>query len=301
MLKKTFWFLLALCGIAFSVFMIDQGRQQPPTPSNYFPPPQPPYEHYIAGEGILESLDQNISIGTPFPELVTHVYVNAGDRVTKCTPLFKLDTRQLEANLKTERAKIEVARVELANASLTFSYFEKLKNKNAVSQKEYTQAYYAKAHAQATLNAAAAAAHQIEVNIKRSTVVAPSDGVIIQQNIHAGETVNLNPFNNIPLMLFGNTTTMQVRANIAEEDAWRIYPGAPATAYVKGNSALSIPLTFSYIEPFVVPKEQLTGADIERVDTRVLQVIYICEKNGHPIYVGQLLDLYIEAKPSRQQ
>jgi hypothetical protein len=70
-------------------------------------------------------------------------------------------------------------------------------------------------------------------------------------------------------------------------------------AYVRGNSSISMPLKFSYIEPLIVPKQTLTGSDFERVDTRVLQVVYLFEKNSHPVYIGQLLDVYMEAKPSR--
>jgi len=39
----------------------------------------------------------------------------------------------------------------------------------------------------------------------------------------------------------------------------------------------------------------LTGDSTERVDTRVLQVIYRVNDQGAPLYVGQQMDVYIEA------
>jgi hypothetical protein len=45
----------------------------------------------------------------------------------------------------------------------------------------------------------------------------------------------------------------------------------------------------------VVPKKNLTGDGTERVDTRVLQVIYALEK-GAPVMPGQQMDVLIEAK-----
>jgi len=53
------------------------------------------------------------------------------------------------------------------------------------------------------------------------------------------------------------------------------------------------------IEPFVVPKRSLTGAPTERVDTRVLQVIFkFAHDPARPVYVGQQMDLYIrESSP----
>jgi hypothetical protein len=71
--------------------------------------------------------------------------------------------------------------------------------------------------------------------------------------------------------------------------------GARAVGYVKGASGQPIELEFVRIEPYVVPKRSLTGASIERVDTRVLQVIYKFPNNlDRPVYVGQQMDLYLE-------
>ncbi|MCX5925660.1 MAG: efflux RND transporter periplasmic adaptor subunit [Candidatus Dependentiae bacterium] len=298
-MKKIFYALLALCGIGFSIFMIYRGKQQPHSPLVFFAPPEPPYKHYVAGEGLIESLDENTYIGTPFPELISNVYVESGQKVKKGDPLFKLDTRQLKASLCTEEAKLAAAQNRLARTTLTFSYYEKLQNKSAVSLKEYSEAYYAKIQAAENVGIALANIQEIQTHITRSTICAPSNGIILQQNTRVGEIANLNPFNNIPLMIFGNTSKVQLQVNIAEEDAWRVTSGAAATAYVRGNSDIVIPLTFDSIEPLIIQKVQLTGSDVERVDTRVLQIVYTFDKSPYPIYVGQLLDVYLEAKPSK--
>jgi HlyD family secretion protein len=74
-----------------------------------------------------------------------------------------------------------------------------------------------------------------------------------------------------------------------------VRPGARAAGYVKGDGTRRIELRFERIEPYVVPKKSLTGASTERVDTRVLQVIFsFTAPTERPIYVGQQLDLFIE-------
>jgi HlyD family secretion protein len=45
----------------------------------------------------------------------------------------------------------------------------------------------------------------------------------------------------------------------------------------------------------VVPKKSLAGDTTERTDTRVLQVIYAVEKPGVPLYVGQQVDVFLDA------
>jgi hypothetical protein len=50
------------------------------------------------------------------------------------------------------------------------------------------------------------------------------------------------------------------------------------------------------VEPFVVPKKSLTGDTTERVDTRVLQVIYGFDPTGRPpLFVGQQVEVFINA------
>jgi hypothetical protein len=87
-----------------------------------------------------------------------------------------------------------------------------------------------------------------------------------------------------------------VRVDIDENDAWRIAHGAKARANARGNPDLAVSLTFERIEPLVVPKRSLTGDATERVDTRVLQVIFSFERGEKPLYVGQQMDVIIEAK-----
>jgi hypothetical protein len=45
-----------------------------------------------------------------------------------------------------------------------------------------------------------------------------------------------------------------------------------------------------------IARKSLTGENTERIDTRVLQVIYEIGRHDTPLYVGQQVDVFIEAK-----
>ena len=94
-------------------------------------------------------------------------------------------------------------------------------------------------------------------------------------------------------MLLGDDVRLHVRADIDENDAWRVRPGAPAMAFVRGNPNLNTPLQFERFEPYVVPKVSLTGQSTERTDTRVLQAIYSFDPAAVPVYVGQQVDVFL--------
>jgi hypothetical protein len=97
------------------------------------------------------------------------------------------------------------------------------------------------------------------------------------------------------LMVLGEVSDrVHVRVDIDEHDIPRFRKGAPARASLRGRPDLSYPLTFVRVEPYVIPKKSLTGDNTERVDTRVLQVIYALDVKGRPVYVGQQMDVFID-------
>ena len=128
------------------------------------------------------------------------------------------------------------------------------------------------------------------------TVRAPVAGEVLQLNARKGEFAA--SAGGAPLLVLGDTRTLHVRVDVDENDAWRVLAGARAVVSVRGASSLSTPARFVRIEPLVVPKRSLTGASVERVDTRVLQVLFAFEREKLPVFVGQQMDVMIEAKQS---
>ena len=89
-----------------------------------------------------------------------------------------------------------------------------------------------------------------------------------------------------------------MRVDIDEYDIPRFVPDAQARAVLKGQSKDFFPLRFVRIEPYVIPKKSLTGDNTERVDTRVLQVIYAVDgPTNNKLFDGQQVDVFIDASP----
>ena len=74
----------------------------------------------------------------------------------------------------------------------------------------------------------------------------------------------------------------------------------PGRAVTRGQAHKEYPLRFVRVEPYVVPKKSLTGDNTERVDTRVLQVIYALEGAEGRVYVGQQLDVFLDVSKQSQ-
>jgi hypothetical protein len=133
--------------------------------------------------------------------------------------------------------------------------------------------------------------------VRRLTVRAPLSGTILEVNARVGEFAESGP-SRTSLIILGETNCLHLRVDIDENDAWRLRTGNRAVAFVRGNRELRTDLGFVRVQPMVVGKRSLTGESTERVDTRVLQVIYRLEQSQMPLYVGQQMDVFIEVPPA---
>ncbi|MDZ4658486.1 MAG: efflux RND transporter periplasmic adaptor subunit [Bythopirellula sp.] len=152
---------------------------------------------------------------------------------------------------------------------------------------------YDKRVAQAAIDQAAAQVQETQTELDRLVVRALVDGEVLQVNVRPGEFVAAPA--NQALVVLGNVTQLHVRVDIDEYDIPRFIDDAAARATLKGQPDEFFPLRFVRIEPYVVPKKSLTGDNTERVDTRVLQVIYAIDTGGKRLFVGQQLDVFIDA------
>ncbi len=152
-----------------------------------------------------------------------------------------------------------------------------------------------KAVARAAVEQAKAQLQQIRTDLDRLVVRALVAGEVLQVNVRPGEYVGTPPGQ--ALIVLGNVGTLHVRVDIDEHDIPRFRTGASAQAMLRGHPQHKFPLTFVRVEPYVIPKRSLTGDNSERVDTRVLQVVYAIDSTDRPVYVGQQMDVFIQAEP----
>jgi RND family efflux transporter MFP subunit len=286
--------ILALAGVGLAAISVlrDNGAQSAATTSseNAF---QPPYDSYVAGTGIVESSSTNIAIGTNVSGVVADLYADVGTDVNAGDPLFSIDDRLQASEVETRKAQVEVAKSKLDTAEYELSLSQTLASRDIDSKEKTTRNRYAVATAKADLALAEAELNASRAALERYTVQAPVEGRVLQVNARPGEFAEAGPQQE-PLVLFGSVSPLHVRVEIDESDAWRVKESAPAAAYLRGNPSINAPLTFVRFEPYVVPKKSLTGDTTERVDSRVLQVVYRLDRGDLPIFIGQLLDVYIE-------
>jgi RND family efflux transporter MFP subunit len=297
-MKRLILPTIALATLVFGVISVvrSQPKREVTTPPSS--PPVSSYAQTVAAVGLVETSTENIAVGTEIGGVVTNIYVEIGSRVTAGDPLFSIDSRATRAELATRKAAVQVAEAALAEAKYQLELGQRLTEQKVLSVEENRNRGYTAQKAEAQLAQARAQLKSTETDLDRLMVCAPVDGQVLQVKVHLGEFAPTGALQT-PLILLGNVDKLHVRVDVEEHEAWRIRPEARAAASVRGNSDLKTPLTFVRFEPFVVPKKSLTGDSTERVDTRVLQVIYRIDDNDLPLFVGQQMDVFIDATNQR--
>ncbi|MGL6073033.1 MAG: HlyD family secretion protein [Fimbriiglobus sp.] len=223
-------------------------------------------------------------------------------------------------------AKVAEAEANLREQEKLYERYRKLMNANSISEDEFlrresafevAKAQFSKAKADRDLTSAGAWAPdksianaavlearamiaQTKTELERLTMKAPKPDVarsdalynVLQVNVRPGEYVGSQPGQAI--IVLGQVGKVHVRLDIDENDIARFSPTFPGVAKPRGNPKQEFALKFIRVEPYVIPKRSLTGGGQERVDTRVLQVIYEVDSQGRPLYIGQQMDVFLD-------
>lgn len=110
--------LLAVSLLGLALYHVARNSQAQPPLSPPVEPARVPFNQTIAGSGVIEPCTENISIGTHTAGVIEEVFVKVGDHVEKGAPLFRIDSRQLRADLAVREAMLASAKAQLERLDL---------------------------------------------------------------------------------------------------------------------------------------------------------------------------------------
>jgi len=134
----------------------------------------------------------------------------------------------------------------------------------------------------------------LQTDLAQSEVKAPIDGTVLRVNARAGEFASAGALRE-GLVVMGQLTPLHIRVDVDELDAWRFDPNGKAVAVLRGGKIVEFPIEYVRTVPVVIPKRTLTGENSERIDTRVMEMIYRFTQDNPKVLPGQLLDVYIDS------
>ncbi|MGQ0636775.1 MAG: HlyD family secretion protein [Planctomycetaceae bacterium] len=105
--------LLSLTLLGAAGYHVARNSQAQPALEPPAPPARTPFGEAIAGSGLVEPWTENIALGTHVAGVIQDVPVRVGDRVQPGQPLFRIDDRQLRADLVVRQALLQSACAQL--------------------------------------------------------------------------------------------------------------------------------------------------------------------------------------------
>jgi len=271
----------------------------------------------VAGVGVIEPSSELIELGAQRAGLVTAVNVQPGDLVTRGQLLFTIDARDAQAQLGERQAavglaqeQIDQARTDLASAERLYRLYANVNDPRAVAEQQVIERRNARdqaaarlAVAQSQLAQARAQVASVQTTLGLLQIRAPATATVLQVNTRVGQfaTAGPGPGQEDPLMVLGQTNPLHVRIDIDENEIERVAMGSTAIISPRGNAGRRVQAGFVRAEPLVRPKRSLTNSAAERVDVRVLQLIYALPAEAAGFFVGQQVDAYIPARRAPAQ
>jgi HlyD family secretion protein len=232
--------------------------------------------------------------------------------------LHKLESAPRPEDVPPAQAALDEAKAKLNDAEAAMSRTQRLFDRQMIPASDFDRDRFAYYAAKATVERAQAdlqrilagtwkedllvsrarvkqaesEVERVRIELDRLIVRAPTDGEVLQVNVRPGQFAALAWRE--PMIVLGDVDQLNLRVDIDEHDLPLYNTEMEATAYVRGRPEQPFKLEkIVKIEPYVIPKKSLTGDNAERVDTRVLQVIYALPVDRpFRVFVGQQMDVY---------
>ena len=295
-MKKPILFALAVRGVLGGLTAAYLFGRTPQTLPPAFAPASSTYDTAIYANGIIESEQSGGSNIVIYPQVagpLTQVLVHEGQVVTRGVPLVTIDDALPRANFELAQANLTTARDQYNKRLESYAIDPKSISKDTLDTAKDTAA-----QAQAALKASAVALAQYVIK-------APTDGVVLAINSTVGSYVSAQGAYDTYTQGFSPLVVMSadqehlaVRCYVDEILIARL----PTPEHIRAQmlihgTDIKVPLEFVRVQPYVSPKIELSNQRQEKVDLRVLAVIFRFEKKDLPrVYPGQLVDVFIGQK-----
>jgi HlyD family secretion protein len=202
----------------------------------------------VSATGTLQPVNQ-VEVGSELSGVVRTVRADYNDRVRAGQVLAELDADKLRAQvLQAEAALLSArARVQQAEATVheTREQLERVRSLVAsnistpqdliAAEARFARAQAEEAVARADVSRAAAALNADRINLSKSVITAPIDGIVLVRNVEPGQTVAAVFQAPVLFLLAENLARMELLVDVDEADVGKVRAGQPATFTVDAH------------------------------------------------------------------
>ena len=184
----------------------------------------------ILASGQIESA-QTANISTRMMGRITHIYVKAGDKVSKGQLLATISDEDVKAKRSQTEAMIAEAEAAYVSTQKDYDRFNNLYKQQSATAKELDNATLQYNAAKARVDAAMQMRNEVNAMLSYSNLIAPFAGVVTQKLSEAGNISSPG----MPILTIEQNGILQVSASVAESDISQVHIGDAANVEVKST------------------------------------------------------------------
>ncbi|CAN5327646.1 efflux RND transporter periplasmic adaptor subunit [soil metagenome] len=217
----------------------------------------------VSATGNLKPINQ-VDVGSEQSGIMTHVFVDVNDRVTKGQILAELDPSRLQDTVNQSRSQVAAARAGVAQAqaqaALARATLARQENVFKLSggrvpakteldsaRASYEQAVATVQSAQAQVQVSAAQLSSAATNLSKAKIVSPVTGVVLSRSIEPGQTVAASFNAPVLFTIAEDLKQMEVQVSVDEADVGQVADGQPATFTVDAFPGQNFPARISRV------------------------------------------------------
>lgn len=229
----------------------------------------------VSATGNIAPTNQ-VEVGSEQSGLVTAVFADNNDRVTKGQPLARLDTSRLLDAVTQVRAALASAQAQVAQAEATrvqaranlarLEEVSRLSGGKVPSKVELETGRAEAQRAVASVNAAQASVAQAraqvssaETNLSKATIYSPVNGVVLSRQVDPGQTVAASLNAPVLFVIAEDLSRMKLEVKVDEADVGQVKDGQRATFTVDAFPGRSFPATIQRVDVGANATQQTTS------------------------------------------
>jgi HlyD family secretion protein len=232
--------LIAVTGLSALAMYSRRGSERPEVTTDVVS--RGPIVRVVSATGALEAVT-TVQVGSQVSGRVQMLYadynsiVKKGQVLARLDPsLFQADVDRANADVVRAEAEVERLRVGLADAGTKLQRARELAARQLIPTSELDAAQVARSSADAQVRAAAAqitqaraSRSQAQVNLQKTVITSPIDGIVIARDVDVGQTVAASLQAPTLFVIAADLAQLQVKASVDESDVGNIKPGQPVT------------------------------------------------------------------------
>ena len=178
----------------------------------------------VTANGSLEAV-QTVDVGSEVSGKIVELFADYNSTVTNGQLLARIDDSSYLRSREQGQAELDSAKASLKLAEANFRRAEELHASSLLSRADYDDAEAALAQARASLRMREAALEKTLVDISKTLIYSPMDGMVLSRAVDVGQTVAASMTTPVLFTLARDLRQMRIEAEVSEADVGGVAEG----------------------------------------------------------------------------